>query len=64
MHSIRVLFLGFVIMIFNLSSTEQPSATVLVQEPHTTISGVVLDANDARIVAQQSQLRTRKLDVL
>jgi len=64
MRSTRVLSLVFMIMMCSLGSAKHPPAIALAQEPHTTISGVVLDANDARIVGATVKVENSKVSRL
>ena len=51
MNVIKVLYLSLLVMLSNLGFAERPPSTVTAQDPvNITVSGVVLDANDARIV--------------
>ena len=51
MNLFRLLYVGFLAVICNLCFIENRPATAMVQDTNlTTISGVVLDANNARVV--------------
>ncbi|HKN82358.1 MAG TPA: carboxypeptidase-like regulatory domain-containing protein [Pyrinomonadaceae bacterium] len=64
MRSIKVLSLVFTIIICSFGSAEHLPATALAQEAHTTISGVVLDANDARIAGATVKIKNSKVSRL
>ena len=51
MNAIKVLYLSLLVMLSNLGFAERPPSALNAQDPvNITVSGVVLDANDARIV--------------
>jgi hypothetical protein len=62
MSATKICFLGLLLVICNLLLAQRSPSTERAQEPHTTtISGVVLDVNNARIVGTTVKIENEKV---
>jgi len=62
MSAVKIFFLGLLLVISNLRLAQRSPSTVRAQESHTTtISGVVLDVHNARIVGTRVKIENEKV---